>query len=80
MKTTAPAVRLGEVPFTQTGKGGGYRFCYDENPRCEGDQEVTIPELNLYDAAKGNTLFPFSLLERLVPEANIDHINKFLNF
>ena len=31
-----------------------------KSPRFEGDQDVTIPELNLNDAAKGNgNLFPF---------------------
>ena len=27
-------------------------------PRCEGDQDVTISELNLNDAAKGNGNVP----------------------
>jgi hypothetical protein len=33
-----------------------------KTPRCEGDQEVTIPESNLTDAAKGSGSAPLLAL------------------
>ena len=43
-----------------------------EEPRCEGDQEVNIPELNLNDATKGNEQ-NVPLLDFSLPHPIIEH-------